>query len=113
MTYTSFLLPFQANCHFQGALHHARSWKISSDKNEKDMKREKSKRVKVEGRLKTKEEELANAHADLVKYKDKREKMINSYMTSPEFQALMTQHDEAIYPSHFAIGWDAALKAVN
>lgn len=49
-----FDLDFQDNAHFQGALHHARSWKTSSEKHEKEVKREKAKQVKVDGRLKAK-----------------------------------------------------------
>lgn len=104
---------FQENAHLQGALHHAKSWKTSADKHEKEVKREKAERTKLEGCLKTKEDELAEVHTDLVKDKDKREKLINFYMTSPKFKDLMTQHDVAIFPAHFSISWDSALKVVQ
>lgn len=60
--------------------------------------------TKVEGRLKAKGEELANVHADLVLYKDKREKLINSYMSSSEFKGLMTRHNDGLLPIHFLSG---------
>lgn len=63
--------------------------------------------------MKDKNDALASAHADLVKYKDKRENQMNVYMTSPEFQELMTKHDEGLYPTLFPVGWNAGVRAVK
>lgn len=57
--------------------------------------------TKLEGRLKAKEDKLNIAHADLVLYKAKREKLINSYMASAEFKDLMTIYDDGQLPVHF------------
>lgn len=77
------------------------------------VKREKAERTKLERYLKAKEDEVAEAHADLVKYKDRREKLINSYISSTEFRDLMTMYDETIYPANLSIGWNSALKDVQ
>lgn len=67
------------------------------EKHEKDAKKKKGKVKKLEAELKAKNDALASAHADLVKYKDKRENLINAYITSPDFQELMTKHEKGIY----------------
>lgn len=68
---------------------------------------------KQETDLKAKEDALASTHVNLVKFKDKRENLINAYMTSPEFQELITKHDERLYPTLFSVGWNAGIQAVR
>lgn len=68
-------------------------------------------KLKVE--LKAKNDALASVHADLMKYKDKRENLINAYMTCLEFQELMTKHDEWLYLTLFPVGWNAGIWAVR
>lgn len=82
-------------------------------KHEKDAKKQKGKVKKQEAKLKAKNDSLDSAHAELVKYKDKWENLINAYMTSPELQELMTKHDEGLYPNLFPVGWNASIRAVR
>lgn len=44
----------QTNAYFQGAIHHAKSWKISSEKHEKDAKKQNGKVKELEAELKAK-----------------------------------------------------------
>lgn len=72
-----------------------------------------SKVKRLKEKLNAKNEALSSAHADLVQYKAKKTKLINDYMASQEFSDLMTKQDETIFPAHFSIGWNAAIKAIK
>ena len=104
---------FQSNTYFQAALHQAKSWKLSSDNFEKDFKNEQQRASIAEKQLKAKEEELAKAHAELVKLRSDKEDIIDEYMESQKFKDLMELHDEGLYPVQFSEGWDKAVAAIS
>ena len=107
------LFLFQSNTYFQAALHQAKSWKLSSDTFEKDFKSERVRAEVAEALLKEKEEELARAHAELVKLRSDKEDLIDEYMESKPFKDLMEFHDEGLFPVQFTQGWNQALDAVS
>lgn len=66
----------------------------------------------VEKKLKDKEEELASAHAELVKLRSDKEDVIDEYMGSEKYKDLMEIHDEGLYPTQFTFRWDKAMEAI-
>lgn len=53
-----------------------------------------------------KDERLADAHAELIKLRDERDKVIDAYIKMDEFVQVMKAHDDAVFPG-FKIRWDA------
>lgn len=89
LTYFSFLCLYiicLTPCHFQGnayflvAIHHFKSWKKSLNSKEKDLNKLKIKYRGLEEKTKNKEEELADAHAELIQLRDERDGIIDAYM---------------------------------
>lgn len=66
----------------------------------------------AEKQLKANEDELATAHAELLKLHSDKEDLIDEYMDSQKFKNLMEVHDEGLYLTHFTTGWDQAVEAI-
>lgn len=59
--------------------------------------------------MKVKEEKLSEAHADLVKLRNERDKVIDTYMEKNEFIQVMRAHDDSVFSGFFKTGWDTGL----
>lgn len=75
-------------------VHQAKAWKGK----DKDFETESQKRSlhihQLEEQLKKKDEELTGVHAELLVVKDDKEKLIDDYLDSGEYKALMDRHDD-------------------
>ncbi|KAK1400909.1 hypothetical protein POM88_000514 [Heracleum sosnowskyi] len=91
-----------ANANFQGVLHQA---KASLETMKADYSSQKQ-------MMAEKDEQLAIAHAELVALRAKKEEIIDDYMDGQEFQKLMEDHDESLFPCQFTQGWNEALDSV-
>lgn len=69
-------------------------------------------KIKDKGLMKDKEEELANAHAELVRLRDERDRTIDAYIETEDFVHVMRVHDDTVFPSFFRTGWNAGVSAV-
>ena len=94
-------------------MHHAKSWKRSSDSKEKELTKMKAKYRGLEEKLKNKEEELADTHTELLQLRDERDRSIDNYLDSEEFVQVMRAHDDTVFPGFFRTGWDAGISAVQ
>lgn len=63
--------------------------------------------------MKAKEEQLADAHAEFVKLRSERDKVIDAYMDTEDFVHVMRVHDDDVFPGFFRTGWEAGVKAVQ
>ena len=88
----------QANAFFQASLHHARSWKIKSGELEKELSTTKGKLAAANRAIKEKDDLFAKTHAELIAARSSREDIIDTYMDSEEYAAIMDQHDAMMPP---------------
>lgn len=94
-------------------MHQVKSWKISSDTFEKDFLKERTRAEVAEANLKEKEDEMAQAFAEVVKLRSDKEDLIDEYMDSQKFKDLMELHDEGLFHAQFTQGWNQAIGTVS
>lgn len=82
-------------------MHQAKSWKLSSDNFEKDYKRGKDRAVAAEAQLKAKEDELAQAHVELVKQRSDKKDLSMSTWVCKNSRTLWSYTTRAFIPYIF------------
>ena len=63
--------------------------------------------------LDRRDKELLDAQAELVELRKGKERIIDEYFDSTEYQEIITQHDDLLFPVQFTQGWDEALAEVS
>ena len=80
----------QANLNFQSALHQAKSWRTVAGDHKRDLDLSRLQLTAAQESLETQARELKDAQAQLVEARAGKEKIIDDYMDSDEYQNLMT-----------------------
>ena len=102
----------QANLNFQSALHQAKSWRNVANEHKRELDLSRLQLTAAQESLETQARELKDTQAQLVEARAGKEKIIDDYMDSEEYQNLITQHDQMIYPAHYTLGWNGAKEVV-
>ncbi|XP_063938637.1 uncharacterized protein LOC108198829 [Daucus carota subsp. sativus] len=100
------------NVHFQAVLEQAKAWQRQSDKHRKDFLAEEEKNKGLDTQLKDYQEMYAKSQGDLIEARADRENLIDGYLGSKEYEALIVAHDAEIAPSYLFRGWNEALNHV-
>ncbi|KAK1381844.1 hypothetical protein POM88_019579 [Heracleum sosnowskyi] len=102
-----------ANASFQGALFQAKAWCASSEANKAKFDKAQMEMGSLRASLDRREKELSDAQAELVELRKGKERIIDEYFDSAEYQEIITQHDDLLFPVQFTKGWDEALAEVS
>ncbi|XP_063940319.1 uncharacterized protein LOC108212573 [Daucus carota subsp. sativus] len=92
------------NVHFQAVLEQAKAWQRQSDKHRKDFLAEEEKNKGLDTQLKDYQEMYAKSHGDLVEARADRENLIDGYLGSKEYEALIVAQDAEIAPNYLFRG---------
>lgn len=58
-------------------------------------------------------EELDDAHTELVRLRDERDRTIDAYMETKDFVHVMRAHNDTVFPSFFRTGWNAGVRTIQ
>ncbi|KAK1369648.1 hypothetical protein POM88_035740 [Heracleum sosnowskyi] len=102
-----------ANANFQGALFQAKAWRSSSEANKAEYDQAQVEVGSLKASLDRRDKELLEAQAELVELRKGKDRIIDEYFDSAEYQEIITQHDDLLFPVQFTQGWDEALAEVS
>ncbi|KAK1380945.1 hypothetical protein POM88_027689 [Heracleum sosnowskyi] len=102
-----------ANANFQGALFQAKAWRSSSEANKAKYDQAQVEVGSLKASLDRRDKELLEAQAELVELRKGKDRIIDEYFDSAEYQEIITQHDDLLFPVQFTQGWDEALAEVS
>ncbi|KAK1352208.1 hypothetical protein POM88_053472 [Heracleum sosnowskyi] len=89
-----------ANASFQGALFQAKAWCASSEANKAKFDKAQLEVGSLRTSLNQREKELLDAQAELVELRKGKDRIIDEYFDSAEYQEIITQHDDLLFPVH-------------
>ncbi|KAK1397069.1 hypothetical protein POM88_006932 [Heracleum sosnowskyi] len=100
------------NANFQGALFQAKAWRTSSEANRVKLERFEEEVKSLKETLARRENELADAQADIVELRKSKDDCIDEYLDSQEYKDLIEKHDEILFPVQHTSGWEDVVQAI-
>lgn len=91
----------------------AKAWRSSSEANKAKYDQSQLEVGSLKASLTRREKELLDAQAELVELRKDKDRIIDEYFESPEYQDIITQHDDLLFPVQYTKGWDEALAEVS